>query len=108
MRGAALFAAPSHQENFGIAAVEAMACGVPILISPHVNIANDVLAAGAGWVSEVNRRELAATLATAMRDVAERAKRGRAAREIARKCFSWDSVSTQLIRLYETVANSKP
>jgi glycosyltransferase involved in cell wall biosynthesis len=35
---AEIFALPSHQENFGIAVVEALACGVPVLISNKVNI----------------------------------------------------------------------
>ena len=43
-----VFALPSHQENFGIAVAEALACGRPVLISDKVNIWEDVLADGAG------------------------------------------------------------
>jgi glycosyltransferase involved in cell wall biosynthesis len=38
---------PSHQENFGIAVVEALACGRPALISDQVNIWREIKAAGA-------------------------------------------------------------
>lgn len=38
----------SHQENFGIAVAEALACGRPVLISDKVNIWREVTAAGAG------------------------------------------------------------
>ncbi len=42
------FILPSHQENFGIAVTEAMACGKALLLSDKVNIAPDITAAGAG------------------------------------------------------------
>jgi glycosyltransferase involved in cell wall biosynthesis len=45
-----VFALPSHQENFGIAVVEAMACALPVLISDKVNIWREVAADGAGFV----------------------------------------------------------
>jgi glycosyltransferase involved in cell wall biosynthesis len=44
------FILPSHQENFGIAVVEALACGTPVLISNKVNIWREIAAAEAGYV----------------------------------------------------------
>ena len=46
------FILPSHQENFGIAVAEALACGTPVLISNKVNIWREVLADDAGLVDE--------------------------------------------------------
>ena len=42
------FVLPSHQENFGIAVAEALARGVPVLISDKVNIWREIVADGAG------------------------------------------------------------
>jgi glycosyltransferase involved in cell wall biosynthesis len=57
LKWGALFAAdvfvlPSHQENFGIAVAEALACGTPVLISNRVNIWREVVADGGGFADE--------------------------------------------------------
>jgi glycosyltransferase involved in cell wall biosynthesis len=41
---------PSHQENFGIAIVEAMACKKPVLITKNVNIWREIEAGKGGWI----------------------------------------------------------
>lgn len=51
MRGAEVFILPSHQENFGIAVAEALACGTAVLISDKVNIWREVEEGGAGFVA---------------------------------------------------------
>ena len=44
------FVLPSHQENFGVAVAEALACGKPALISDQVNISSEIQEDGAGYV----------------------------------------------------------
>jgi glycosyltransferase involved in cell wall biosynthesis len=44
------FILPSHQENFGIAVAEALAAGLPVLISDRVNIWREIDADKAGYV----------------------------------------------------------
>ncbi len=48
--GSEAFILPSHQENFGIAVTEALACSVPVLISNKVNIWREIENLGAGIV----------------------------------------------------------
>lgn len=50
LRAAEVFVLPSHQENFGIAVVEALACGTPVLISDQVNIWPEITGDGVGLV----------------------------------------------------------
>ncbi len=50
-RAAEAFVLPSHQENFGIAVAEALACGLPVLISNKVNIWHEIEQANAGFVA---------------------------------------------------------
>jgi glycosyltransferase involved in cell wall biosynthesis len=49
--GCAAFVLPSHQENFGIAVVEALACAKPVLISSKINIWREIKAGGGGLVA---------------------------------------------------------
>ena len=46
--GCEAFILPSHQENFGIVVVEALACAKPVLISDKINIWQEIEKAGAG------------------------------------------------------------
>ncbi len=51
-RAADVFVLPSHQENFGIAVAEALACGVPVLLSNQVNIWREIADDEAGLVDD--------------------------------------------------------
>jgi len=46
------FILPSHQENFGIAVAEALACKCPVLISNKVNIWREIVDGNGGIVTE--------------------------------------------------------
>lgn len=46
------FILPSHQENFGISVVEAMACSSPVLISKQVNIWREINNGNAGIIDQ--------------------------------------------------------
>ena len=61
-RAAEAFILPSHQENFGIAVVEALACGTPVLISNQVNIWREIEADRAGYVENDDPAGTAALL----------------------------------------------
>jgi len=51
---AEVFALVSHQENFGIAAAEALACGTPVLLSDKVNIWREIVNDKAGFAAPDN------------------------------------------------------
>ncbi|HZE20615.1 MAG TPA: glycosyltransferase, partial [Desulfobaccales bacterium] len=62
LRDANLFVLPSYSENFGLAVIEAMAAGLPVIISDQVNIWQEVQAGGAGRVIPVDSTALAAQI----------------------------------------------
>jgi glycosyltransferase involved in cell wall biosynthesis len=48
--GCEAYLLPSHQENFGIAIVEAMACEKPVLITKNINIWREIANGNGGWI----------------------------------------------------------
>ena len=82
--GCEAFILPSHQENFGIAVVEALACGKPVLISNKINIWREIEAAGGGIVGEDDLQGTYQTITTWL-DASVDEKR--AFGKNARKCF---------------------
>jgi glycosyltransferase involved in cell wall biosynthesis len=78
------FVLPSHQENFGIAVVEALACGIPVLISNKINIWREIVDDGAGFTDE---DDLAGTVRLLERWIDTPAPEREAMRMNARKCF---------------------
>ena len=85
LRAAEIFVLPSHQENFGIAVAEALAAGVPALISDKVNIWREVLAGGAGLVAEDTLEGACRLLQSYLEMPGEKKL---AMRECARACFA--------------------
>ncbi|AHF92572.1 glycosyl transferase family 1 [Opitutaceae bacterium TAV5] len=84
LRAAEAFVLPSHQENFGIAVVEALACGTPVLISDQVNIWREIIADAAGLVEPDTA---AGTLRLLGRWRALEPEAGRHVRTAARRSF---------------------
>jgi len=103
---AALLALPSHHENFGLCVMESLACGVPVLVSPHVNLANEIETARAGWIAPVDSEALQRALAEIFMSPDERQKRGEAGRQLAAK-FDWAVISQSLIEIYSEVGATR-
>src|SRR6185503_18294367 len=102
--GASLLALPSHQENFGLCVMEALSHSVPVLVSPNVNLATEIVSANAGWISAIDKDALATSLAEALSDEDELMKRGRAGKQLSQK-YSWENAATGLISLYKEILN---
>lgn len=103
LASATLLALVSSQENFGICAAEALACGVPVVVSPDVGIAPDIEAAGAGWVSDPDAANLAGVLRSVLGDPGGCRERGARGRTLAAERFSWSAVAAAIRKEYEKV-----
>ena len=102
-----VFVLPSYSENFGNAVVEAMASGVPALVSDQVGLHCEIANAGAGRVTACDGGEVGGALCRMLDDPEMRARMGGNARVLARK-FSPEVVSQQLLAAYRNFAGPRP
>jgi glycosyltransferase involved in cell wall biosynthesis len=101
-----VWALPSYTENFGMAVVEAMACGVPVVITDRVNIHRDISEAGAGLVVGTDALALARALTKILLNRNLGSQLGEAGKELVASRFTWDRAAAELRNLYEAVASS--
>jgi glycosyltransferase involved in cell wall biosynthesis len=106
---ATVFALPSENESFGIAVAEALSAGLPVVISKHVAIAEEVAAAGAGVVvPSLEPEDWAQALVDLLQDEAALAAMRIAARRLASERYSWERAGRQLTRLYRELLDESP
>jgi glycosyltransferase involved in cell wall biosynthesis len=103
LQAADLFVLPSYYENFGIAVAEAMAAGVPVVISDQVHIWEDVKQSEAGWVSACEVSALTDQLRAAIQSAPERQRYGANAQTHALKHYSWKAIAQQTIQAYQQI-----
>lgn len=100
---ATVFVLPSYSENFGVAAAEALAAGIPVLLSDRVGVAEDVRAAEAGMVVECTAGAIGTALRQLLTDTSLREALSEKGRRFADERYSSDRVGRELKRLYESV-----
>ncbi|HTH80663.1 MAG TPA: glycosyltransferase [Ramlibacter sp.] len=105
-RDSDIFVLPSHSENFGIAAAEALAHGLPCVLSSGVAIARDVVAAAAGVEVATSAESIAAGLRLIM-PPAVRAPMQASAVCLARERYSLGAMGTRLKQLYMDISGSR-
>ncbi len=101
-----LFVLPSYYENFGIAVAEAMAAGVPVVISDRIHIAEDIQQAQAGWVGPLEVGAIANSIKSALLNPQERQRRGLNGKEYAKKHYNWEAIAQQTIDAYQQILSS--
>lgn len=98
-----LFALPSYSENFGIAAAEALAAGLPCVLGQGVAIANDVVQAQAGVAVNTDARSIADGLRRIIGSKEGLVRMSANASRLAQERFSMHAMGTRLKQLYTDI-----
>ena len=104
-----MFLLPSHQENFAIAAAEAMHMGLPIILSDKVNIWPFVRDARAGIVLQDGTLpgSLASAILSLLADKDASLEMGLKGQLFARANFAWANTARLTFELYKKVLSEK-
>lgn len=106
LAAADVFCLPATGEGLSMAALEALAAGLPVILSPGCNLP-EAAEAGAGLIVEPKAEPLAAALRDLLTDPAKRAAMGAAARALVRERFTWASVAERLEGVYREMVADK-
>ncbi|MGB8990658.1 MAG: glycosyltransferase [Desulfobaccales bacterium] len=103
LRDADLFVLPSYSENFGLAVIEALAAGLPVIISDRVNLWREVQAAAAGRVIPCDARVLADNILDLLAHPEAARQMGRHGRSLVQERFLWPRIAQELAAAYTRI-----
>lgn len=103
LTAADVFALPSYQENFGIAVIEALAAGCPVVLSDQVALHRQTTAAGVGASVPLDVDTLASTITRWLGDTALHRAAADKAPGWVRENFDWDAIARAWAQHYQTL-----
>jgi glycosyltransferase involved in cell wall biosynthesis len=101
LNDADLFILSSYSENFGISVVEAMICGLPVIISDQVNIWRDVEETKSGRVCPCDPDQFAAKILELLENPELCQQMGMNGKQLIKDRFHWSSVAKSLEHEYK-------
>ncbi|HEY9632661.1 MAG TPA: glycosyltransferase [Coleofasciculaceae cyanobacterium] len=103
MQGADIFALTSYSENFGVAVLEAMAVGLPVVVTPGVALASVVEQYQLGYVAELDVAAIASTLEHCLDHPQTTKEMGDRARQLVREKYTWGRNASNLSEIYAAI-----
>jgi glycosyltransferase involved in cell wall biosynthesis len=106
LNGASAFILPSYYESFANAVVEAMAVGLPVIVSDQVGVANAVQHANAGLVVSCSVRELKDAMSRLLLNPDLCLELGSNGKKLVQEKFSIEAATDALVDVYQQILAS--
>lgn len=103
LQGSDLFALTSYSENFGIAVVEALAVGLPVIVTRGVALSSIVAENDLGFVTDLDINSISSAIEKALNNPEELKERRDRAREFIFNHYTWDKIAYNLISIYQQI-----
>jgi glycosyltransferase involved in cell wall biosynthesis len=107
MQSCDVYCLPSYGEPFGMTALEAMACGRPVVATAAGGLQHLVSDAGGRRVPPGNAAALADALAEVLGDAELRRAMGARNRKVVEERFAWSRVGDRLEQLYQEAIDAE-
>jgi len=108
LQSARVFVLPSLHENFGIAVLEALANGLPVVISPEVQLSAFVSEHSLGIVTEAAASSFAGSIVSALEDRVLRERCRKQGPVLVSHHFSIHAIGAQLLEMYRFAMSHPP
>jgi len=102
-----MFVLPSYSENFGISVIEAMICGLPVIISNKVNIYRELLQNHAGEVVNCDADDLTGKIIKLLDNPVYSKSISENGKALVQKYYQWSKVGQSLDHNYRLILNGQ-
>lgn len=103
LQHALVFVLPSCTENFGIAVIEAMEAGIPVLISENVGISEEIKKRKAGLIFKLDSNEITDCIKSIISNRKLRRTLIKNAKAMVKKNYNWTKIIRKQIKIYREI-----
>lgn len=97
------FVLPSYSENFGVAVLEAMASGCPVVVTPEVGLSDTVCESGSGLVVNGDPVALGGSIKNLLLNPDLMHKMGENGKKVVKERFTWEAIALRMESVYKDI-----
>jgi len=105
--GSDIFVLPSYSENFGVAVVEAMACGIPIVVSDKVGISREIKQYNAGTIVKTDIDDVYNGIKNVFQNLDKAKEMALNGKKMVHNLYDINKVADKMIKMYEEAIDSR-
>ena len=103
-----IYALTSYSENFGVAVLEALAAGLPTVVTPGVALSDEIGRYQLGYVSQLHEDAIRDDLESCLESPEVAMTMGKRARQFVLENYTWQRNADNLIEIYTSIIENQP